>query len=104
IQEGIKVTIILVDNGGFQSIHGLQMGSGSPSFGNELRFREEITDTLTGPYMPVDFVKNAESLGARAIATSTPDEFREALAAARAETRTTLIYIRTNPEARVPNY
>lgn len=104
IQEGIKVTIILVDNGGFQSIHGLQMSSGSPSFGNELRFREDVTDTLTGPYMPVDFVKNAESLGARAISTSTPDEFRNALEIASTETRTTLVYIRTNPEARVPNY
>jgi len=104
IQEGIKVIIILVDNGGFQSIHGLQMGSGSPSFGNELRFREGITDTLSGPYVPVNFVKNAESLGARAIAASTPDEFRDALAAAKAETRTTLVYIRTDPTIRVPNY
>jgi len=104
IQEEIKVIIVLVDNGGFQSIHGLQMASGSPSFGNELRFREDITDTLTGPYVPVDFVQNAESLGARAIAASTPDELRDALEAAKAETRTTLVYVRVDPAVRVPNY
>src|SRR5690606_14267899 len=39
LQEGCKLIIVLVDNGGFQSIHGLQTSSGSPSFGNELRFR-----------------------------------------------------------------
>lgn len=104
IQEGQKMIVVLVDNGGFQSIHGLQMGSGSPSFGNELRFRDESTGTLSGPYVPVDFAKNAESLGARAIRVSTPDEFSAALEAAKLESRTTLVYVRVDPEARVPNY
>ncbi|MCA9832807.1 MAG: 3D-(3,5/4)-trihydroxycyclohexane-1,2-dione acylhydrolase (decyclizing) [Thermomicrobiales bacterium] len=104
VQEGIKLIIVLVDNGGFQCIRGLQMASGSPSFGNELRFRDEATDTLTGPYVPVDFVKNAESLGARAIAANGPDEFRQALEEAKAETRTTMVYVQVNPDERVPNY
>lgn len=104
IQEGLKMIVVLVDNGGFQSIHGLQMGSGSPSFGNELRFRDESTGTLSGPYVPVDFAKNAESLGARAIRVSTPDELSAALEAAKLESRTTLVYVRVDPEARVPNY
>lgn len=104
IQEGQKMIVVLVDNGGFQSIHGLQMGSGSPSFGNELRFRDESTGTLSGPYVPVDFAKNAESLGARAIRVSTPDELSAALEAAKLESRTTLVYVRVDPEARVPNY
>jgi 3D-(3,5/4)-trihydroxycyclohexane-1,2-dione acylhydrolase (decyclizing) len=104
IQEGQKLIIVLVDNSGFQCIRGLQMNSGSPSFGNELRFREDTTNALTGAFVPVDFVQNAESLGARAIAATTPDEFRSALEEAKAESRTTLIYVRVDTEARVPNY
>lgn len=104
MQENQKLIIVLVDNSGFQCIRGLQMSSGSPSFGNELRYREDTTDTLTGGFIPVDFVKNAESLGARTIAASTPEAFRAALEEAKAETRTTLVYVRVDTEARVPNY
>jgi 3D-(3,5/4)-trihydroxycyclohexane-1,2-dione acylhydrolase (decyclizing) len=104
IQEDQKLIIVLVDNSGFQCIRGLQMSSGSPSFGNELRYRDERSDTLTGSFIPVDFVKNAESLGARAIAAGTPEEFRAGLAEAQAESRTTLVYVRVDTEARVPNY
>jgi 3D-(3,5/4)-trihydroxycyclohexane-1,2-dione acylhydrolase (decyclizing) len=104
IQEDQKLIIVLVDNSGFQCIRGLQMSSGSPSFGNELRYRDERSDTLTGAFIPVDFVKNAESLGARAIAAGSPEEFRAALNEAKAESRTTLVYVRVDTEARVPNY
>lgn len=104
IQEAQKLIIVLVDNSGFQCIRGLQMSSGSPSFGNELRYRDESTDTLTGSFIPVDFVKNAESLGARAIATDSPEAFRNALEEAKAETRTTLLYVRVDTEAQVPSY
>jgi 3D-(3,5/4)-trihydroxycyclohexane-1,2-dione acylhydrolase (decyclizing) len=104
IQEDQKLIIVLVDNSGFQCIRGLQMSSGSPSFGNELRYRDERSDTLTGAFIPVDFVKNAESLGARAIAAGSPEEFRAALSEAKAESRTTLVYVRVDTEARVPNY
>ena len=43
IQEGYKLTVVLVENGGFQSIHGLQRSAGTPSFGNELRSRDAQT-------------------------------------------------------------
>jgi 3D-(3,5/4)-trihydroxycyclohexane-1,2-dione acylhydrolase (decyclizing) len=104
IQEGIKLTIVVVDNHGFQSIHGLQMGSGSPSFGNELRFRDGDDGVLSGDYVPIDFVKNAESLGARGIRATTVDELRAALSEAKAETRTTVVCVPVNPEMRIPNY
>jgi 3D-(3,5/4)-trihydroxycyclohexane-1,2-dione acylhydrolase (decyclizing) len=104
IQEGLKLTIVLVDNGGFQCIRGLQMESGSPSFGNELRFRDPSTDRLDGPYVPVDFVKNAESLGATAIAASDLVGFRKALEQAKSIDHTVLIYIRVDSDARVPGF
>ena len=43
IEEGRKITIVLLDNGGFGCIRGLQMANGTPSFGTELRFRDEST-------------------------------------------------------------
>ena len=65
IQEGYKLTIVLVENGGFQSIHGLQRSSGTPSFGNELRSRDAQTGRLSGPYLAIDYAKSAESMGAK---------------------------------------
>ena len=104
IQEGYKLTIVLVDNSGFQCIRGLQMSAGSPAFGNELRFRNDRTGRLDGPPIPIDFIKNAESLGAAAY--SAPDEraLREALSRASKESRTTLIHVPVDPDARVPSY
>jgi 3D-(3,5/4)-trihydroxycyclohexane-1,2-dione acylhydrolase (decyclizing) len=104
VQEGIKLIIVLVDNSGFQCIRGLQMASGSPAFGNELRFRDDKTNRLDGPFVPVDFVANAKSLGAEAIAASNADDFRAALDQAKANETTTLIHIRVDIEAQVPNY
>ncbi|MGI8406657.1 MAG: thiamine pyrophosphate-dependent enzyme, partial [Thermomicrobiales bacterium] len=104
IQEGVKLTIVLVDNSGFQCIRGLQMASGSPSFGNELRFRDPATGRIDGDVVPVDFVRNAESLGAVAYTANNVEELRHALATARNESRTTLVYIRVDSEERVPSY
>ncbi len=101
VQEGVAFTIVLVDNHGFQSIHGLQMGSGTPSFGNELRFRSE-GGVLDGPPVPVDFAKNAESLGARAITATTAEELEQALAEAKAESRVTVVCVEVDPDPRVP--
>ncbi len=104
IQEGLKLTIVLLDNGGFQCIRGLQMNAGSPAFGNELRFRDAKTDRLTGPYVPVDFVKNAESLGAVAFHAPTRAELEAALTKASEETRTVVICVPIDPNVRVPSY
>lgn len=104
IQEGYKITIVLVDNGGFQCIRGLQMGSGSPSFGNELRFRNPATGRLDGDYTPIDFAKNAESLGAYALSVESASDLRAALEQAKSFDRTTLIYVPVQVDARVPGF
>ncbi|MBO8141470.1 MAG: 3D-(3,5/4)-trihydroxycyclohexane-1,2-dione acylhydrolase (decyclizing) [Firmicutes bacterium] len=104
IQEGRKLIIVLVDNGGYQSIHGLQVSSGSPSFGNEFRYRRPESGSLDGEYVPVDFAANAASLGAAAWRAEDPQALRDALAAARKESRTVLIHVPVDPEARVPSY
>jgi 3D-(3,5/4)-trihydroxycyclohexane-1,2-dione acylhydrolase (decyclizing) len=104
IQEGFKLTIVLLDNSGFQCIRGLQMSAGSPSFGNELRYRDPDTGRLTGAFVPIDFVKNAESLGAVAIYAADRAALHEALATAAGESRTVLIHVPIDPDARVPGY
>jgi 3D-(3,5/4)-trihydroxycyclohexane-1,2-dione acylhydrolase (decyclizing) len=104
IQEGTKLIVVVVDNHGFQSIHGLQRASGSPSFGNELRFRNPETGLLDGPPVPIDFAGNAASLGAVAMTARTADELRAALDRAKAETKTTVIHMLVENEARVPGF
>jgi len=104
VQEGYKVIIVLVDNGGFQSIHGLQMSSGTKSFGNELRFRDKTTGRLTGPYMPIDYAANAASMGAVAFKADDEASLREALRKAKEADRTAFIHVTVDPEVRVPGY
>ena len=57
IQEGIKFTIILLNNNGFGSIGGLSESIGSQRFGTKYRYRDEKTGLLTGDTLPVDFAR-----------------------------------------------
>ena len=104
LQEHQKITIVLLDNNGFQCIRGLQMDAGAPAFGNELRYRDEHSGRLEGPFIPIDFAKNAESLGATTYTATNETELRAALRWAAGESGTTLIYVPVDSEARVPGY
>ncbi|MCI0461877.1 MAG: thiamine pyrophosphate-dependent enzyme, partial [Gemmataceae bacterium] len=102
LQENLKVTVILSENHGFQSIWQLQMGRHGRSFGNEFRARASKSNRLEGEYLKLDFAKNAESMGARAWRVSTPEELRKALREARSETRSCVIVAETEPHRYVP--
>jgi 3D-(3,5/4)-trihydroxycyclohexane-1,2-dione acylhydrolase (decyclizing) len=104
IQEGVKITIVLLDNHGFSSIKGLSLSLGSEGFGTEYRYRNPATGRLDGPVLPIDFVANAASLGARAIRATTHGDLRAALEESRRETRTTVIVVETDLDHRVPGY
>ncbi len=104
IQEGRKIVIVLLDNGGFGCIRGLQMANGTPSFGTELRFRDEATGQAIGANVPVDFARNAESLGALAIHVRNERELRHALEQAKQADRTTLISIAVPIDVQVPGF
>jgi len=104
VAEGLKLTIVVLDNHGFQCILALQRLVGVPDFGNELRFRDPARNRLTGPYVPIDFRKHAEAMGALAIQANTADELRAALGTARAADRITVIAVPTEPEKRVPGF
>jgi 3D-(3,5/4)-trihydroxycyclohexane-1,2-dione acylhydrolase (decyclizing) len=104
IQERRKIVVVLLDNGGFGCIRGLQMANGTPSFGTELRFRDEATGQATGDNVPVDFARNAESLGALAIHVRNERELRKALEQAKQADRTTLISIAVPIDVQVPGF
>jgi 3D-(3,5/4)-trihydroxycyclohexane-1,2-dione acylhydrolase (decyclizing) len=91
LQENLKVTVVVADNHGYQIIRRLQMARHGRSFGNEFRARDAATNRLEGDYLPVDYAKNAESMGARAWKVATPAELSHALREARDETRSCVI-------------
>jgi 3D-(3,5/4)-trihydroxycyclohexane-1,2-dione acylhydrolase (decyclizing) len=104
IAEGLRFTVVLVDNHGFQSIHGLQRASGTPSFINELRYRDPESGMLDGPFVPIDFVRHAHSLGAVALPAASEAELRDAVERARSADRVTVIVVPTHLERPVPNF
>jgi len=104
VAEGLRFTIVVLDNHGFGCITGLARSVGVPDFGNDLRFRDRTTNRATGPYVPIDFRQHAESMGALAIAASTPAELTAALARAADADRVTVIVVPIDPEARVPGF
>lgn len=104
IQEGYKLTIILLNNNGYASIGGLSASLGSRGFGTEYKFRNNKTGRLDGGFLPVDLAANAESLGAIVLRATTIGDLRSALARAKQADRTTVIYIETDREQRVDGY
>jgi 3D-(3,5/4)-trihydroxycyclohexane-1,2-dione acylhydrolase (decyclizing) len=103
IQEGIKINVVLIQNHGFQSIGELSESVGSQRFGTWYRYRNPATGKLDGGTLPVDLAANAASLGCDVLRSSTTDEFRAALERARASTRTTVVYVETDPLVSSPS-
>jgi len=104
IQESHKLTVVLLDNHGFQSIGGLSQSIGNAKFGTQYRFRDPQTGRLDGANVPLDFAANARSLGAQVFTARDIPELKDALEKARKQTKTTVIVIETDPEKRVPGY
>lgn len=103
VQEGIKLTVVLIDNHGYASIGGLSKSVGSAGFGTEYRARGK-DGALSGATLAIDYAKNAESLGARAVKVAGIPALRAALAEARAQERTSVIVVETDREQRVGGY
>jgi len=104
VQEGIKVTIVLLNNNGFGSIGALSESIGSQRFGTKYRYRDKKTGHLTGEMLPVDFAQNARSLGAKVFEAKDIDSLKKALAIAKEQTVTTVITIETDLYKGVPGY
>ncbi len=103
VQEGIKLTVILLQNDGFQSIHGHQKVLVGHSLGNEFRLRNHETGKLDdGEFVSIDYAKNAESIGLRAWNVSDEDELKLALSEARDERRSCMIVAQIERYSRLP--
>jgi 3D-(3,5/4)-trihydroxycyclohexane-1,2-dione acylhydrolase (decyclizing) len=109
IQEGYKLTIVLMDNAGFKSIGALSRSVGSAGFGTRYVYPREgvlAGDDVNGSVrtLPVDLAANARSLGAHVIEADGLTQFTAALDAARGIDHTTVIYVRNDRLQGVPDY
>lgn len=104
IQEGVRFTILLLNNNGYASIGGLSESIGSERFGTMYKYRDDATGQLSGGFLPVDLAKNAESLGANVIRATDRGSLENALAQAKTADRTTVIYIETSLYRTVKGY
>jgi 3D-(3,5/4)-trihydroxycyclohexane-1,2-dione acylhydrolase (decyclizing) len=107
IQEGYKLTIVLMDNDGFKSIGALSRSIGSGGFGTRYAYpRDGVLPGDDGAVqtLPVNLAANALSLGAHVIEARDYASFVKALEDARQEDRTTVIYVRNDRLQSVPDY
>jgi 3D-(3,5/4)-trihydroxycyclohexane-1,2-dione acylhydrolase (decyclizing) len=102
LQHGLKITAVISENHGYQSIRRLQMFRVGRHFGNEFRVRDG-RGRLDGDYVRLDLARSAEGLGARAWHAATPAELRAALAEARGEERPCVIVCETEPHRYLPD-
>ena len=103
VQEGVKLTVILLQNDGFQSIHGHQKVLVGHSLGNEFRLRNQETGKLDdGEFVEIDYAKNAESIGLRAWNVADEDQLKSALEEAREENRSCMIVAQIERYSRLP--
>jgi 3D-(3,5/4)-trihydroxycyclohexane-1,2-dione acylhydrolase (decyclizing) len=97
VLSGHKLIIIVCDNGGYAVINRLQNFKGTPGFNNLLK------DCKTAiPAFSVDFVKHAESMGARARKVESLAELERAIDWAKQQDRTTVISIASDAYAWTP--
>jgi 3D-(3,5/4)-trihydroxycyclohexane-1,2-dione acylhydrolase (decyclizing) len=91
VMLGTKLTIVLLNNGGFGCIDRLQRATGGARFNNLLADAHHVT-------LPrIDFRAHAESLGAIAEHAASIADLEAALLRARSATRSTVIVIDTDP-------
>jgi len=109
IQEGYKLTIVLIDSLGYNSIGGLSRSLGQQGFGTRFVYHEN--NRLPGDDagsevrpLPVDLAMNARGLGAHVIECKTYAEFAAALKEAKTIDHTTVIAIHCDRYVGVPGY
>jgi 3D-(3,5/4)-trihydroxycyclohexane-1,2-dione acylhydrolase (decyclizing) len=108
IQEGYKLTIVIMDNQGFNSIGGLSRSLGQEGFGTRYAYPgdNKLPDDTSAQVeaLPVNLAMNARGLGAHVIECETYDDFVKAFKESKKTDRTTVIYIRNDRYVGVPGY
>jgi 3D-(3,5/4)-trihydroxycyclohexane-1,2-dione acylhydrolase (decyclizing) len=94
VMLGVKLIVVLLDNRGFGCINRLQYATGNERFNNLFDH-----NTLHEVSPAIDFAGHARSMGAIAEKVSSLTGLEMALTKARANTRTTVVVIDTDPMA-----
>jgi 3D-(3,5/4)-trihydroxycyclohexane-1,2-dione acylhydrolase (decyclizing) len=104
VQEGIPITVVLLDNHGFRCIRNLSGSCGGEGTFQDFRFRDPATGRLTGDVLPIDLAANAASLGAHVVTAHGPDDLARALSETRGVGRPVVIVVEVDPSVGVPGY
>ncbi len=99
VQEGLKITVLLVDNYGYGSIAALSETRGSQAFA--CRFNHRGDDgQWSDDRVDIDLAANAASYGADVLTATTAEELKKALAEAAGIDNTVVIYIKVDAKGR----
>ncbi|MFH8368831.1 3D-(3,5/4)-trihydroxycyclohexane-1,2-dione acylhydrolase (decyclizing) [Streptomyces sp. NPDC018031] len=101
VQEGIGITVVILQNHGYASIGGLSAQTGGERFGTAYRYRA-ADGGYTGEPLPVDLAANAASLGMEVIRVTTAGALPAALAAARDARHPTCVHVEVETADTVP--
>lgn len=109
VQEGYKLTIVLMDNAGYKSIGGLSRSLGQSGFGTRFVYPKNghlVTDQagMDVESLPIDLAQNAASLGAHVIRCNSVDDVVAALQTAKTIDRTVVIHVTNDRYLGVPGY
>ncbi len=104
VQEGLKITVVLLDNHGFQCIDDLARSTGEDNPFNRFQLRDPTTGALSGAALPIDYAANAASLGAHVLRADGAAGVRAALAEAKGIAGPTVIVCEVDGSVGVPAY
>ena len=99
VQEGLKITVLLVDNYGYGSIAALSETRGSQGFACRFNYRGE-DGQFSEDRIDIDLAANAASYGADVFTAATADELQKALADAAGIDNTVVIYVKVDAKGR----
>lgn len=100
VQEGLKITVLLVDNSGYGSIAALSDTRGSQAFACRFSHRDSEGQFDDDNLVGIDLAANAASYGADVLTASTAAELRSALASAADIDNTVVIYVKVDAKGR----
>jgi 3D-(3,5/4)-trihydroxycyclohexane-1,2-dione acylhydrolase (decyclizing) len=99
VQEGLKITVLLVDNYGYGSIAALSETRGSQAFACRFNYRGE-DGQFSDQRIEINLAANAASYGADVLTAASADELKKALADAAGMDNTVVIYVQVDAQGR----
>lgn len=104
IQEGIKITVVLLNNHGFGSIGSLSESVGSQRFGTDYKYKKNGGDVSDEDTLPIDFAMNARSYGVDVQEVFSYTELENALKSAFNSDKAQVIVAEVDKVQKVPGY